>query len=75
MMQDPIMLDLARYDRELEQSDRWRDMVLRVCDYCDQAKNEMGNFRHSQDQRLARAKSYLHDAIDEIEAMEGTDEA
>ena len=76
MMQDPIMLDLARHDRELEQSDRWRDLVLRITDLCDHTKNEMGNFRHSQDQKLAKAKSYLHDAIEFINMeQEARDEA
>ena len=75
-MNDPVLNDLARYDRELEQSDRWRDLVLKITDLCDHTKNEMGNIRHSQDQKLAKAKSYLHDAIEFINMeQEARDEA
>ena len=70
-MQDPIMLDLARYDRDLEEADRWQELTLDIKDYCDQASIALGHSDNllppkPKHLRLGRCKDNLEKALERV---------
>ena len=65
-MNDPVLNDLARYDREMERAEWWQERTNAIKDYCDIAVNSMGcgSDRDKQILHLGRSIDNLKRALE-----------